>query len=635
MFIAVFATSHIVNSLTTFPITASFFMVLLVLFACALFRRRGRRGQAKATREDPAAKPAVSVVPEVMKDNPGQSPVVSPDVRIMDLEKEVVELKQEIVRIKDDRREMKKNIKIYRETAKAVHQATNKLRKVRAGKEEAGTGTNRRTGKKPGSAGGGFACPDRIDRVKHWRLKTCPKCGGSLAGCNPVSCWDHVIIDVERPRNKRGMLWVTTKHVMYRYRCPCCKKLVAKDFGMYKHLHYGLGIIAFALQSRMEHRGSWEGVRDIAIHVFGEEYVPTIQAFINWVKDLGDVARIVHAGFKEAIKTSKRVNADETGLPMDGDNRWLWILVTAHVVLFLPSASRGHETIADIFEGYKGVLVADFWSAYSMLDVEQQKCLAHVVVDLKEIEHFASDEAVKGRKKLDKDAEEKAAAGADLAGDNSAEHASDGSAAPVKVKKRGRPPKREAPLTAEQRGEIEAKIEQSNKAFAQARELRHFFDEAWGEGRMGCKSPVGHRISIDEAVKCMQALVDKIRAEEPANDAIRRLLDRFEKFGPSLFTYLEHDDVPPDNNAAERPLRHFVTQRKVSGNFVSPEVMDVYAVLLSLEKTCKLNDVSYEAVLPLLLKGDVTSVFKQLGIPPPKAPLNVPVPQGRPPGANI
>ncbi|MEX2681118.1 MAG: transposase [Candidatus Sigynarchaeota archaeon] len=620
------------NTRTGFPIIAIFLLVLLIMFACALFRRRGRSGQNKAEHEEPASKPVASAEPVVMHDCavlPDQEP---PEFRIKELEKEVAELKQEIARIKYDKRDMKKNLKLYRETAEIVRKARNKLLKVKAGKDETRPGKNRRTGKKPGSAGGGFACPGRIDRIKHWRLKTCSKCGASVAGCNPVSSWSHVIIDVERPRNKRGMLWVTTKHVLYRYRCPSCGKIVAKDFGMYKHLHYGLGIIAFALQQRVEHRESWDGVQATAIQVFGEEHVPTIQAFIDWVKDLGDVARIVHARFKEEIKRSRRVNCDETGLPMDGDHRWLWILVTAHVVLFLPSESRGHETIAGIFDGYKGILVSDFWSAYNMLGVEQQKCLAHVVVELQEIEHVASEAAARDRQALAKDAEQQAAGGEDKAANTSLESTAAKADAPAKVKRKGRPPKPVTPLSSEERAKIEARIEESNKAFAQAQALRHFFDEAWGDGPMGCKAPVEQRLPVDEAVKRMQVLVDKIRQDGPANEAIRRLLDRFEKHGRSLFTYLAHGDVPPDNNAAERPLRHFVAQRKASGNFVSPAVMDVHAVLLSLAKTCKLNGVAFEAVLRPLLKGDVNAVFDQLGLPPPTPSPARPGRQDKPPG---
>jgi len=34
-----------------------------------------------------------------------------------------------------------------------------------------------------------------------------------------------------------------------------------------------------------------------------------------------------------------------------------------------------------------------------------------------------------------------------------------------------------------------------------------------------------------------------------------------------LFTFLEHSEVPPDNNRSERDLRSMVTYRKVTGGF--------------------------------------------------------------------
>lgn len=535
------------------------------------------------------------------------------EAKLLQAEQDLLHAKQENVNLKNQRRIMKKNIKQYKETAEAVRKAENKLKKVRFGKDNTLAANGKRTGKKPGSAGGGFVCPDETDHVKHWRLRKCPRCGESLAGCNPVSSWEHVIIDVQRPRNKRGMLWKTTKHVMYRYRCPGCGKIVAKDLGMYKHLHYGIGLISFMMQLRSEGHDSWEGIMRIAAYVFGKEYLPTVQACIEWVKDLEPVTKIVHDAFVEVIKKSPVTNSDETGMPMDTKNRWLWILATAHVILFLPSDSRGHETVQDIFEGYKGVVVADFWSAYNKLNVEQQKCLAHVIQDLKKIEQIASEENAKGRAKLAKDASiaDESPAG-DVATDTDDETQDAVVSSP---KKRGRKPKPAEPLSPEGRAAIEANVEQNNKVFAQVEKLLAFFRQAWSDGEMGWKAPIEKRITIDEAVRRLFELIETLRSEGVANAAIERILKRFEKFAPSMFTYLEHDDVPPDNNNAERPLRHFVAQRKVSGNFVNRDVMDVYAVLLSLDKTCQLNDVLFENVLAPLLKDDMQAVFQQLGLP--------------------
>jgi len=602
----VFAVVHIVNALTTIPIIANFLAVLIVLAACKILHPAARRGQSDGALEARSAKNSAN--DEIkLQEMTNVSAEIDDLARLnKELEAKLLQAKQENVKLKNQRRIMKQNIQHYKETAEAVRKAENKLRKERSGK-------GKRTGKKPGSAGGGFVRPDETDYIKHWRLHKCPRCGESLAGCNPVSSWEHVIIDVQRPRNKRGMLWKTTKHVMYRYRCPGCGKIVAKDLGMYKHLHYGIGLISFVLQLRSVGHNSWEDIMNVASYVFGKEYMPTVQACIEWVKDLEPITKIVHDAFVEVIKKSPVTNSDETGMPMDTKNRWLWILATAHVILFLPSDSRGHETVQDIFEGYKGVVVADFWSAYNKLNVEQQKCLAHVIQDLKKIEHVASEESAKGRAKLAKDASiaDESAAG-DVATDDEDETLEAAASSP---KKRGRKPKPVEPLSPEGRAAIEANVEQNNKVFAQIEKLLAFFRQAWGDGEMGWKAPIEKRITIDEAVQRMFDLIETLRSEGVANAAIERIVKRFEKFAPSMFTYLEHDGVPPDNNGAERPLRHFVAQRKVSGNFVNREVMDVYAVLLSLAKTCQLNDVPFENVLAPLLKDDVQAVFQQLGLP--------------------
>ena len=44
-----------------------------------------------------------------------------------------------------------------------------------------------------------------------------------------------------------------------------------------------------------------------------------------------------------------------------------------------------------------------------------------------------------------------------------------------------------------------------------------------------------------------------------------RLCRRIERFIKELFVFVADPAVPPDNNAAERSLRHLVTSRKISG----------------------------------------------------------------------
>src|SRR5258708_15895723 len=42
---------------------------------------------------------------------------------------------------------------------------------------------------------------------------------------------------------------------------------------------------------------------------------------------------------------------------------------------------------------------------------------------------------------------------------------------------------------------------------------------------------------------------------------------RFERYRDSMFTFVDGDEIPWNNNAAERALRHLAVQRKISGDF--------------------------------------------------------------------
>jgi hypothetical protein len=333
-----------------------------------------------------------------------------------------------------------------------------------------------------------------------------------------------------------------------------------------------------------------------------ETCIPTIVAFIKWMEKWEPEIRIVYDAFMAAVKGTEFAHVDETGLPLDGRNWWLWVVVTANVVLFKASDSRGHTTIKDMFDGYKGILISDFWSAYNKLSVEQQKCLAHLVKDLRVIAADAGSKQAKIRKALD-------------AFDAAAKAASEGS---VPAKPRGRPPKVPEPITAEQQIALVKAVEQQAKVVRQALRLHEFFCQAWGEGDMGWKTLMGQRITIKEAMRRLRVLIAELRAEGVASPDIERLLKRAEKFGRKLFTYLEHEGIPPDNNRAERAIRHFVVQRKVSGNFINPLLADIYAMLLSLYHTTLNNKLKVRDVFKLLFEQDTDGILQLLGLPVPE-----------------
>ena len=76
---------------------------------------------------------------------------------------------------------------------------------------------------------------------------------------------------------------------------------------------------------------------------------------------------------------------------------------------------------------------------------------------------------------------------------------------------------------------------------------------------------------------------------------------RFEKNRDRLFTFLEHDGVPWNNNNAEHAIKAFVRLRNIIGGTSTVKGLRENLVLLSISETCKCKGVSF---LDFLLSGD-------------------------------
>jgi hypothetical protein len=76
---------------------------------------------------------------------------------------------------------------------------------------------------------------------------------------------------------------------------------------------------------------------------------------------------------------------------------------------------------------------------------------------------------------------------------------------------------------------------------------------------------------------------------------------RIAKYGDRLFTFLDYDGIPWNNNNAENAIKPFAKYRRlVRGRITEPGLSD-YLVLLSVAHTCKYRGVSF---LEFLLSGD-------------------------------
>ena len=94
-------------------------------------------------------------------------------------------------------------------------------------------------------------------------------------------------------------------------------------------------------------------------------------------------------------------------------------------------------------------------------------------------------------------------------------------------------------------------------------------------------------------------------ADQPAA-AQRKLCARILRHLEELFVFVAEPMVPPDNNGAERSLRHLVTSRKISGGTRSPQGTDTKMLLSSLFGTWRAQQVNpYHACRQLLAHPQV------------------------------
>src|SRR4051812_9666558 len=95
--------------------------------------------------------------------------------------------------------------------------------------------------------------------------------------------------------------------------------------------------------------------------------------------------------------------------------------------------------------------------------------------------------------------------------------------------------------------------------------------------------------------------LDAALALRPGNRHGRRLRQRYLAVRDGLFTFLEHPEVPPDNNGSERDLRPMVTYRKVTGGFRSAWGPDLCAAVASVVGTAARRGIdAYHAILAVL-----------------------------------
>lgn len=272
-----------------------------------------------------------------------------------------------------------------------VAQLTEQLGQMQNDPEKGGGGTTGMPGIKPRqavervgvqrrkrSSGYGRKRMTATRREVH-ALAVCPDCGAPLAGGTIKR--SREVIDWPQPQV------VVTEHVYLERRCPDCGRRCVPEPGLASVVggqgRFGHRLVSLVAVLREEGRLPFGVLQRVVRTMTGLEVSEgALVAMVQRVAARGEpVVETIRAG----IRASPVLHADETGWRQAGRNGYVWTFSTPQTQLFV-RGSRAKGMLAEMVgEHFAGVLVSDFYGAYTSYEGVHQYCWAHLQRDIEDL----------------------------------------------------------------------------------------------------------------------------------------------------------------------------------------------------------------------------------------------------------
>lgn len=327
-------------------------------------------------------------------------------------------------------------------------------------------------------------------------LANCPDCGAPLAG-GTVKRTREVI---EVPLAPVAV----TAHDYLERRCPDCGRRCVPppelDGVVCGQSRLGIGLVSLITLLREDARLPFATIQMLLRTVHGLDV--SVGALVGVVQGVAQRAAPVVTQIRAAIRASPVVHADETGWREGGRNGYAWTLSTPAQRYFVRGKREKAVLVEALGEEFTGVLVSDFYVAYTNYDGRHQYCWAHLLRDVHDlvVQH---------------------------------------------------------PRAAGVRGWADA----VHGLYERARAVADPDPAARRAAARAFQIELSALCAPYLPVSAPGAATESAVVVPPQ----RTLCQRIEKHLADLFVFVEDPAVPATNNAAERSLRHLVVCRKISG----------------------------------------------------------------------
>lgn len=308
------------------------------------------------------------------------------------------------------------------------------------------------------------------------------------------------------------------KYLCNRYLCWDCRATFVSYENSVITNKYGTELTAFVIYQMIGLKIPQLSVAEIINRLFK---LPVTGGTISHQKALAaDFYQETYQIILSRILNGNLIHADETRANVKGKTAYVWILTNLEEVAYIYTETRGGDFLAELLQGFKGVLVSDFYAAYDSINCPQQKCLIHLMRDL-------NDDLLK--QPFNGELKE---------------------------------------LLKEFAGLLKPIVETIDRFGLKTRHLRK------------------HRTFVEGFYK-------RLVKRNYQNEIVIKYRKRFEKNRDKLFTFLDYDGIPWNNNNAEHTIKAFAKLRNVMGGSTTEKGLRDYLTLLSVSETCQYKSINF------------------------------------------
>ena len=434
------------------------------------------------------------------------------------------DLREQLQRTESENHALKRRLEHYENTQTHLHQQ----RRPRRRRKRSILRYPGRPRGRPGTTRPRPAQPDEV--IPAGELEECPQCGERLG----KPAWTRKRIVEELPELKPVKI---LEYEEDHYLCPGCgSSIIARHpdcpptgrFG--KNVYVQTTLLKFEERLPLEKIGSVLGRQGLGIT--DATVLELLWRTTQWLRP--EYEKIL-----AQIRSSPVVYTDQTGIKVDGEQYWIWVLTTRTETLYAIRETKGRRVLEELLgKDWPGLLVCDGLRSHHSFTKNIQRCWSHLLTE--------ADQLV------------------ELAKENRQEDC-----------------------------ELEALAQGLHRIYDRTNQALHKIESLETMETM-------ERVESMEDPRPSPFLGERKRLEKNAKQAMKywlgkeyrrprtkRFVEKIKRGYPYWFVYITHPGVEPTNNRSERSLRELVVQRKIIGTLRNSKGTTIYETLPTLLATWK------------------------------------------------